>query len=299
MPVICISSSEKDSGKTAILSGIVKESLDRGIKTYVGELEQDEIVEHKKINELLDINNKNSSHSNSDLVFIELNENDLTAQKKVLDKFDAKVIFIEKNDDNFVNIEKLFNDRLVGFIVNGVKKYKKNLSNDNESNKKIIAILEEQRFFMTKTVDAISKSLTTSDIIGEQNTDKIIENYLIGGFVLDWGPEYFSTRKNVALVVRGDRPDVQLSALQSGTLNVLIATNNITPVEYVIYEAKKLKIPVVIVEENTEESIGKLSDSFEDYSFDHNDKIMQSNKLLNENINFDELFDVFSAPITK
>ena len=169
MPVICISSSEKDSGKTAILSGIVKESLDRGIKTYVGELEQDEIVEHKKINELLDINNKNSSHSNSDLVFIELNENDLTAQKKVLDKFDAKVIFIEKNDDNFVNIEKLFNDRLVGFIVNGVKKYKKNLSNDNESNKKIIAILEEQRFFMTKTVDAISKSLTTSDIIGEQN----------------------------------------------------------------------------------------------------------------------------------
>ena len=299
MPVICISSSEKDSGKTAILSGIVKESLDRGIKTYVGELEQDEIVEHKKINELLDINIKNSSHSNSDLVFIELNENDLTAQKKVLDKFDAKVIFIEKNDDNFVNIEKLFNDRLVGFIVNGVKKYKKNLSNDNESNKKIIAILEEQRFFMTKTVDAISKSLTTSDIIGEQNTDKIIENYLIGGFVLDWGPEYFSTRKNVALVVRGDRPDVQLSALQSGTLNVLIATNNITPVEYVIYEAKKLKIPVVIVEENTEESIGKLSDSFEDYSFDHNDKIMHSNKLLNENINFDELFDVFSAPITK
>ena len=52
MPVICISSSEKDSGKTAILSGIVKESLDRGIKTYVGELENDEIVEHKKINEL-------------------------------------------------------------------------------------------------------------------------------------------------------------------------------------------------------------------------------------------------------
>ena len=50
MPVICISSSEKDSGKTAILSGIVKESLDRGIKTYVGELENDEIVEHKILN---------------------------------------------------------------------------------------------------------------------------------------------------------------------------------------------------------------------------------------------------------
>ena len=61
----------------------------------------------------------------------------------------------------------------------GPPKWKDVLIKFNESNKKIIAILEEQRFFMTKTVDAISKSLTTSDIIGEQNTDKIIENYLV------------------------------------------------------------------------------------------------------------------------
>ena len=57
MPVICISSSEKDSGKTAILSGIVQESLNRGIKTYVGELENNEIVDHKKINQLLELDN--------------------------------------------------------------------------------------------------------------------------------------------------------------------------------------------------------------------------------------------------
>ena len=55
----------------------------------------------------------------------------------------------------------------------------------------------------------------------------------------------------------------------------------------------------MIVEENTEESIGKLSVSFENYAFDHNDKVLYSNKLLNENINFEKLFDVFSAPITK
>ena len=117
--------------------------------------------------------------------------------------------------------------------------------------------------------------------------------------MLDWGPEYFSTRKNVALVVRGDRPDVQLSALQSGTLNVLIATSGISPVEYIIYEAKKLSIPVLIVDENTEEAISKLSDSFEINGFDHNEKVMHSNRILNDNLNFDKLFDIFSTPITK
>ena len=75
------------------------------------------------------------------------------------------------------SIEKFFSERLVGFIINGVLKYKKNVI-ESLHNEKVIAILEEQRFFMTKTVDAISKSLTTSNIIGEQNTDKIIENYL-------------------------------------------------------------------------------------------------------------------------
>ena len=297
MPVICISSSEKDSGKTAILSGIVQESLNRGIKTYVGELENNEIVDHKKINQLLELDNRNSL-KNSELIFVEINQMEFSKQKIILDKFDAKVIFIERDSADINSIEKFFSERLVGFIINGVLKYKKNViaSLDNE---KVIAILEEQRFFMTKTAQDLRDVLSTKKVLGEESLNKIIENYLIGGFVLDWGPEYFSTRKNVALVVRGDRPDVQLSALQSGTLNVLIATSGISPVEYIIYEAKKLSIPVLIVDENTEEAISKLSDSFEINGFDHNEKVMHSNRILNDNLNFDKLFDIFSTPITK
>ena len=297
MPVICISSSEKDSGKTAILSGIVQESLNRGIKTYVGELENNEIVDHKKINQLLELDNRNSL-KNSELIFVEINQMEFSKQKIILDKFDAKVIFIERNSADINSIEKFFSERLVGFIINGVLKYKKNVI-ESLHNEKVIAILEEQRFFMTKTAQDLRDVLSTKKVLGEESLNKIIENYLIGGFVLDWGPEYFSTRKNVALVVRGDRPDVQLSALQSGTLNVLIATSGISPVEYIIYEAKKLSIPVLIVDENTEEAISKLSDSFEINDFDHNEKVMYSNRILNDNLNFDKLFDIFSTPITK
>ena len=297
MPVICISSSEKDSGKTAILSGIVQESLNRGIKTYVGELENNEIVDHKKINQLLELDSRNSL-KNSELIFVEINQMEFSKQKIILDKFDAKVIFIERNSADINSIEKFFSERLVGFIINGVLKYKKNVI-ESLHNEKVIAILEEQRFFMTKTAQDLRDVLSTKKVLGEESLNKIIENYLIGGFVLDWGPEYFSTRKNVALVVRGDRPDVQLSALQSGTLNVLIATSGISPVEYIIYEAKKLSIPVLIVDENTEEAISKLSDSFEINDFDHNEKVMHSNRILNDNLNFDKLFDIFSTPITK
>ena len=149
MPVICISSSDKDSGKTAILSGIVQESLNRGIKTYVGELENNEIVDHKKINQLLELDSRNSL-KNSELIFVEINQMEFSKQKIILDKFDAKVIFIERDSADINSIEKFFSERLVGFIINGVLKYKKNVI-ESLDNEKVIAILEEQRFFMTKT----------------------------------------------------------------------------------------------------------------------------------------------------
>ena len=145
----------------------------------------------------------------------------------------------------------------------------------------------------------ITESLDTENIIGDKYLDKSIENFLIGGFVLDWGPEYFSTLNDVALIVRGDRPDVQLSAIQSGTVNLIIATGSKTPVEYVRNEAKKFDIPIVIVNDDTMTTIEKLSGIVKSFNFDTMKKIEFSNQVLTESLNFDSLFEIFSMPITK
>ena len=103
----------------------------------------------------------------------------------------------------------------------------------------------------------------------------------------------------MALIARGDRPDVQLSAIQSGTVNLIIATSSKTPVEYVLNEAKKFDIPVVVVNDSTMDIIDKLSDFIEDFDFDSMEKVNYANNVLIDNINFDLLFEIFSMPITK
>jgi len=303
MPVICISSSNKSVGKTTILSGMLHESIKRGLKTYIGKFEDGKIIDHDEIVGIINDEEILTDFSQSEIAFVELNNIQHDEQNKFLKQNDAKIIFVENDVKNLNDLKSIYNERLIGFIVNGVWKYKKNVLvqdlSKNELTKEVLAIVGQDRFFMSNTVQDVSKFLTTNKIIGNYNFNKIIENYLIGGFVLDWGPEYFSSKENVALIVRGDRPDLQLSAIQSETIAVIIATTNITPVEYVIHEAKRLEIPILIVEENTEEAIEKLSNSIDSFKFDHKDKILYSNKVLNDNLNFDSLFEKLLSPLTK
>ena len=303
MPVICISSSNKSMGKTTILSGMVLESIKRGHKTFMGKFDGEKIIAHDEIVKILNNNENLTDLPHSEIVFVELNNIDNEEQNKFLVKNDAKIIFIENDVENLNDLKTIYDERLIGLIVNGVWKYKKNLLLEdikkNELSKEVLAILDQDRFFMSNTVEDVSKFLTIKKIIGDYNFNKIIENYLIGGFVLDWGPEYFSTKENVALIVRGDRPDLQLSAIQAETIAVIIATTNITPVEYVIHEAKRLEIPILVVEENTEEAIEKLSNSIDSFKFDHSDKILYSNKILDNTLNFDLLFKKILLPLTK
>lgn len=303
MPVICISSSNKSVGKTTILSGMLHESIKRGLKTYIGKFEDGKIIDHDEIVGIINNDEILTDFSQSEIAFVELNNIQHDKQNKFLEQNDAKIIFVENDVKNLNDLKSIYNERLIGFIVNGVWKYKKNVLiqdlSKNELTKEVLAIVGQDRFFMSNTVQDVSKFLTTNKIIGNYNFNKIIENYLIGGFVLDWGPEYFSSKENVALIVRGDRPDLQLSAIQSETIAVIIATTNITPVEYVIHEAKRLEIPILIVEENTEEAIEKLSNSIDSFKFDHKDKILYSNKILNDNLNFDSLFEKLLSPLTK
>ena len=172
------------------------------------------------------------------------------------------------------------------------------MQNYSKDKLNILGYLDQTRSLLALSTDEIIESLNPTKVISLENSNKLIENYLIGGFVLDWGPEFFSKFSNTALIVRGDRPDVQLSAIQSGNLNVIIATNNQTPVEYVLHEANKYKVPIIVVNQSTENIMDKISENLEKVTFNHPDKIINANDILSNSLNFDKLFEILSTPIT-
>lgn len=299
MPVICISSSKNKLGKTTIVSGIAHESIIRGNKTFVGKISDGKIIHHEDFYKIYNQNYKKLDLDNSEIILVEINDLSTDQTNKFLEKNDARIILVENTLEDIKTPSNIFGERLIGYILNGIWKYHKNTIIQDRSENKILAIIEQSRAFMGHSAREITESLDTENIIGDKYLDKSIENFLIGGFVLDWGPEYFSTLNDVALIVRGDRPDVQLSAIQSGTVNLIIATGSKTPVEYVRNEAKKFDIPIVIVNDDTMTTIEKLSGIVKSFNFDTMKKIEFSNQILTESLNFDSLFEIFSMPITK
>ncbi|GIT58485.1 MAG: hypothetical protein Ct9H300mP19_04330 [Dehalococcoidia bacterium] len=120
---------------------------------------------------------------------------------------------------------------------------------------------------------------------GGDQSDQLLDNFLIGGLVLDWGPFYFATRTNTGVIVRGDRPDVQLAAIQTDTTRALLLTKGVRPVEYVIYEAGQRGIPLIVVPGSTHDVAEKLGKGPQpQVGFDHEDKLHRMVELVSEHL---------------
>ena len=61
--------------------------------------------------------------------------------------------------------------------------------------------------------------------------------------------------------MRGDRPDVQMSALTTST-QCLVLTGGIDPIEYVLYEAELEEVPIAVVPSETLDAMAALDDLF-------------------------------------
>ena len=126
---------------------------------------------------------------------------------------------------------------------------------------------------VSSTVDQYANHMKGKYLYESERKNDLILNVLIGGIVLDWSVLYYKSKQNVLAIIRGDRPDLHLGAMQSGTVNALMLTKAIEPIEYVYYEAKKLEIPIISVETDTHETANLVEGIVEKSVFDHPEKL--------------------------
>ena len=122
---------------------------------------------------------------------------------------------------------------------------------------------------------------------GREN--ELVEHFLIGGWILDWGVLYFGQYQNKAVIVRGDRPDIQMAALKTPTV-CLVSTNGVEPAQYVLYEAKEEGVPVVVVESDTLATASALEGLMERARFDHHLKLERFQQLLEQEVDIQGLY---------
>ena len=103
---------------------------------------------------------------------------------------------------------------------------------------------------LSVTVRQIAGHLQGRWVQEPENVDAPVDHFLIGGNIMDSGPNYFGRYSAQAVITRAERPDIQLASLECHT-RCLVLTGGGEPTEYIRVEAGKRGVPLISVPTDT------------------------------------------------
>lgn len=145
----------------------------------------------------------------------------------------------------------------------------------------VLGVLPEERLLLAPTVQQAADHLGGTYFTGEEGGGELIEHFLIGGLITEWGGNYFGRLENQAALVRGGRIDIQMSALNF-PLNALFLTGCETPSQYVYQRADDLDVPLIAVGQNTHETAAALESLSAAVSIHHTAKAERAGAMARE-----------------
>lgn len=137
---------------------------------------------------------------------------------------------------------------------------------------RIFGTLTEERLLLAPTIQQVSDLLGGTFYAGASGSQELVEHFLIGGLITEWGGNYFGRLSNQAVLVRGGRTDIQMAALNT-PLNGLFLTGCEKPPQYVHQRATDLDVPLVVVDHDTPSATALLEKLEDAVSIDHPAKI--------------------------
>lgn len=222
------------------------------------------------------------------------------ANHAIVEALDAKVVIVLRysptlNRGEIVKIGRKLQGRLVGIIINFVPESRVDMVNQDtkrlfeEDGIKVLGILPEVRSLLGISVKELAEFLGGEILTGSDKINEIIENVMLGAMTPDSGLDYFSRKANKAAVIRGERADMQLAALENST-KCLILTNNVRPLSAVVNQAEDRHIPVMVVKKDTTGVLADIEEALAKASSHTLQKLQKFENILGSFLDFKALY---------
>ena len=315
MGVLYITSQKQNSGKTTLSAALASLLIDRGKVVDIAKpfSENGTLEEGDRFNlsKLLDRDYSLQNEQSLDAVIASIKESSSKHEFVIVEalssmpveeqvsfveeiKAQALIVSIPSTIESDADFASGFGSSVCGVVLNQVSKYaqiqtehimQQNLSPHDVH---LLGTIPEDRTLLSLSVAQICENLS-GQMFGEvQNSESLVEHFMVGGFGMDPGEYSFATRDKKAVVVRGDRPDVQMSALNTD-MECFIMTNGMDPIEYIKYEAVEEGVSIMIVQSNTLDTMENISKLQHLAKFDHPDKLSKAKKLVSDYVNVELL----------
>jgi len=126
----------------------------------------------------------------------------------------------------------------------------------------------------------------------------LVEHFLIGAMQADKAIEYFKKTRRNAVIVGGDRVDIQLSAIESGSV-CLILTGELYPSEIILSRAEQKNVPMIVVREDTFSIAKKLEKLSVRLRLRDTSKVDRGMSLVADNVDFSMLYKKLGINISQ
>ena len=185
-------------------------------------------------------------------------------------------------------------DRLAGVVINSCPPHRR-----REVQQELVEALRQRglpalgaipddRYMLAVTVRQIAEHLGGRWVQEPVNTDAYVDRFLIGGNIMDSGPNYFGRYQNQAVITRAERPDIQMASLACAT-RCLVLTGGAPPTEYVRVEAAARQVPLILVDADTISTAEALAGLQEQASARSRQKVRRFRQLMDEHLDLPAL----------
>ncbi|WP_027185929.1 phosphotransacetylase family protein [Desulfovibrio inopinatus] len=204
----------------------------------------------------------------------------------VIDRFQK-----ELNYDYLVVLKDTLGENLLGVILNDIAP---NLIDEVETliapflernGVKVLGVIPRDPLMGAIKVADLADRLGGKVISAHHKSDRIVESFLIGTMQVENFMTHFRKHKNSAVIVGGDRSDVQLVALE-GDSPCLVLTGNLYPNDIILTRSEVLEIPIIVVRDDTFTVAKKMEAILERHKLRDVIKIRQGAQLVSSNIDF-------------
>lgn len=220
---------------------------------------------------------------------------------QVLKRLDSQAVVVIKYDGEYIvdyamQAKKDLRDRFLGIILNKVVDEQKQSVEEyvipflRRKGIDILGILPHDSVIGAVTVEELNEMLGGKVLCAHDHMDNLVEQFLIGAMQVDKAMEYFKKTRNNAVIVGGDRSDIQLSAIESGSV-CLILTGELYPSEMILSRAEEKNIPLMVVREDTYSIAKKLERLSVRLRLRDTVKVDRGMAVVSENVNFSLLYE--------
>jgi BioD-like phosphotransacetylase family protein len=186
----------------------------------------------------------------------------------------AKVVGVESYAGSLRGLTPYYKGlgtRLAGIVMNKipgsrVARVKSDFQNEL-SGIKLLGAVPEDRSLISMNVNELAENLKGTIVSGAAKSSAVFQNIMLAAMNPDHGPEYYSIKEDKAVIVRSERPDMQLAALETPTACLILAGEQ-PPIQMVLRRAEANNVPIVSTKEDVKATVARIESALKEARLD-------------------------------